>query len=361
MAGARFRSVLVTTLGAVVATASPGAGYQQRDTGAGASQADLESRRAAIEQRLEKIPGHDSTKASIRYPFDLLRVVALGRRPLPGQVDHFDLERELRRSDEWLRALETGRDPLWRATGDVTRHHHFAAADEILPYRLYVPRSWNGKTALPLVLMLHGSGATENTNMDNDGGALPALAERRGFIVVCPLGYRPTGGFGNRSSSFGRSDTAAARGAGGLVDTIGRQRESELSEEETMEVLNLTVAEYGADPRRIYLAGHSMGGGGAWHLAAKYPERWAAVAPMSGPLVDEQTYPFDRLRGLPIVMTDGTESQGTIAASRALRDFLKQHGLDVEYFEVHATHVGMVPMVLPRIFDFFEKHQRGNP
>src|SRR5262249_8023547 len=150
-----------TTLGAVVATAASGAGSQPRDTGAGANQAALESRRAAIEQRLETIPGHDSTKASIRYPFDLLRVVALGRRPLPGQVDHFDLEREPRRSDELLRALEAGRDPLWRATGDMTRHHHFAAADEILPYRLYVPRSWNGKTALPLVLMLHGRGATE--------------------------------------------------------------------------------------------------------------------------------------------------------------------------------------------------------
>jgi enterochelin esterase-like enzyme len=101
-----------------------------------------------------------------------------------------------------------------------------------------------------------------------------------------------------------------------------------------------------------------MGSGGAWHLAAKYPERWAAVAPMSGPLVDEQTYPFDRLRGLPIVMTDGTESQGTVAASRALRDFLAERGIKVEYFEVTGSHVGMVSMVLPRIFDFFEKHRR---
>jgi poly(3-hydroxybutyrate) depolymerase len=359
MAGARSRTVLVTTLAAVVVMAVAGSGLAQRETAPGARQADLDSRRATIEERLGKIPGHDSTKASIRYPYDLLRVVALGRRPLPGAVDHFDLPRELRRADELLRALEAGRDPLWQSTGDVTQHHHFAAADEILPYRLYVPRRWNGKTALPLVLMLHGSGATENTYMDNDAGALPALAERRGFIVVCPLGYRPTGGFGNRSAAFGRSETASP--AGGLVATMGRQRESELSEEETIDVLNLTIAEYGADPRRIYLAGHSMGSGGAWHLAAKYRERWAAVAPMSGPLVDEQTYPFDRLRGLPIVMTDGTESQGTIAASRALRDFLTKRGLDVEYFEVPASHVGMVSLVLPRIFDFFEKHAGGNP
>src|SRR5438552_950318 len=36
-----------------------------------ASAANLESRRAAIEQRLDRIAGHESTKATIRYPFDL--------------------------------------------------------------------------------------------------------------------------------------------------------------------------------------------------------------------------------------------------------------------------------------------------
>ena len=87
--------------------------------GADAAQAvNLESRRAAVEQRLNRVAGHESTKATIRYPFDLLRVVALGRRPLPGQVDHFDLEREFARSEELLGALESGRDLLWRATGD---------------------------------------------------------------------------------------------------------------------------------------------------------------------------------------------------------------------------------------------------
>jgi poly(3-hydroxybutyrate) depolymerase len=324
-----------------------------RVDGDAASVPILEARHAAIEQRLDRIAGHESTKATIRYPLDLLRVVALGRRPLPGQADHFDLEGEFARSEELLRALESGRDPLWRATGDHARHYPFAAADEILPYRLYVPTTWDGRAALPLVLMLHGGGATENTNMDNDDGALPKLAERRGFIVVCPLGYRPTGAFGNRARAFGPT---ASRGSGGLAADLSRDRETDLSEQDALNVLSLVTAEYGADPWRMYLAGHSMGSGGAWHLAAKDPARWAAVAPMSGPFVDDAA--LESLRDLPIFMTDGSGSTGTIESSRALQRYLKAHGYAVTYLEVEATHLGMVPLVLPRVFDFFAKHRR---
>ena len=311
---------------------------------------DIRARRAALEQRLAGIQGHEPTKASIRYPFDLVRVVALGRRPFPGPEDHFDLADEFARSESLLRALEAGRDPLWRSTGDHVRHHEFAAAGEILPYRLYVPTTWDGRSALPLVLLLHGGGATENTNMDNDGGTLPRLAERRGYIVVCPLGYRPTGGFGGTG--------ATGRAPAGLAAGMRRQRESELSERETMEVLELVMAEYGVDPHRVYLAGHSMGSGGAWHLAATYPDRWAALAPLSGPFLDTRTYPFDRLRGLPILMADGTGSAQTLPASRALQQDLRQRWLSIDYVEVDASHVGMVPLVLPRMFDFFDEHRR---
>lgn len=234
----------------------------------------------------------------------------------------------------------------------TTRHYAFEAADEILPYRIYVPTTWDGKAALPLILMLHGGGATENTNMDNDDGALPKLAQRRGSIVVCPLGYRPNGAFGNRARAFG----AASRGAGGLAGDLARDRESDLSELDALNVLGLVAAEYGADARRTYLAGHSMGSGGAWHLAAKYPAKWAAVAPMSGPLVDERA--LERLRGLPIFITDGTASTGTIDASRALHQYLRARGYDVAYLEVEATHLGMVPLVLPKVFDFFGQHRR---
>jgi catechol 2,3-dioxygenase-like lactoylglutathione lyase family enzyme len=96
-----------------------------------------------------------------------------------------------------------------------------------------------------------------------------------------------------------------------------------------------------------------MGSGGAWHLAARYPERWRAVAPMSGPFVDEATYPFERIRRLPIFMTEGTGATPSLEGSRVLARYMRERGFAFEYLEVDGNHGSMVPMVWPRIFEFF--------
>ena len=36
------------------------------------------------------------------------------------------------------------------------------------------------------------------------------------------------------------------------------------------------------DPTRVYLTGHSLGGAGTWLAAYRYPDRFAAIAPMAG-------------------------------------------------------------------------------
>ncbi|MBP0902984.1 prolyl oligopeptidase family serine peptidase [Mariniflexile gromovii] len=51
---------------------------------------------------------------------------------------------------------------------------------------------------------------------------------------------------------------------------------------DAMEVQELTEKMYGTDPKRTYLTGHSMGGHGTWHLGAIFPNKWAAIAPISG-------------------------------------------------------------------------------
>jgi predicted peptidase len=55
--------------------------------------------------------------------------------------------------------------------------------------------------------------------------------------------------------------------------------------EEVEMLINLLddiVAKYDVDTERIYLTGLSMGGFGTWALASKYPERFAAIAPICG-------------------------------------------------------------------------------
>ena len=245
--------------------------------------------------------------------------------------------------------------PAARGTGDQHRQYVFTPTGQQMPYRVYVPKTWDGKASLPIILMLHGAGANEGTYLDQADGLLMKLAEQHGYIVVSPLGFTPLGAYGNPlrlPAVFGQPAAAASQRA---AVTPARQRELNLSELEVMTALEIVTEEYGADRSRTYLAGHSMGSGGAWHLAARYPERWRAVAPMSGPFVDEATYPFDRIRRLPIFMTEGTGATPSLEGSRVMARYMRERGFAFEYLEVDGNHGSMVPMVWPRIFEFFNR------
>lgn len=242
-------------------------------------------------------------------------------------------------------------------TGDSHRTYVFAPTGETMPYRVYVPKRWDGKTSLPVVLMLHGAGANENSYMDQNGGLLPRLAEEHGYIVVSPLGHTPLGAYGNPlrlPAVWGQPQAAATQRA---AVTPERRRTLTLSELEVITVLDLVTETYHADRARTFLMGHSMGSGGTWHLAARYPDRWRAVAPMSGPFIDE-TYSFDRIRPLPIFMTEGTGATPSLEGSRALARYLREQKFTFEYLEVDGDHGGMVPLVLPKIFEFFNRYLR---
>jgi predicted peptidase len=254
-----------------------------------------------------------------------------------------------------LHAVIEAQAPVARAIGDQRRQYVFAPTGQQMPYRVYVPQKWDGKTALPIMLFLHGAGANEGTYLDQADGLLMKLAEQHGYIVVSPLGFTPLGAYGNPlrlPAVFGQSDAAASQRA---AVTPARQRELTLSELEVMTALEIVTEEYGADRSRTYLAGHSMGSGGAWHLAARYPERWRAVAPMSGPFVDQATYPFDRIKQLPILMTEGTGATPSLEGSRVLARYMREGGFAFEYLEVDGNHGSMVPMVWPRVFEFFNR------
>ena len=245
--------------------------------------------------------------------------------------------------------------PPARATGDQHRQYVFAPTGQTMPYRVYVPTTWDGKASLPIILMLHGAGANENSYMDQAGGLLRKLAEQHGYIVVSPLGFTPLGAYGNPlrlPAVFGQEATAAAQRA---AVTPAKQRELNLSELEVMTALEVVTEEYGADRSRTFLVGHSMGSGGAWHLAARFPERWRAVAPMSGPFVDRATYPFDRIKQLPIFMTEGTGAMPSLEGSRVMARYMREGGFNFEYLEVDGDHGGMVPLVWPRVFEFFNR------
>jgi predicted esterase len=245
----------------------------------------------------------------------------------------------------------------WRAKGDQHRSYRFAAANDDVPYRIYVPTNWDGTSNLPLAMFLHGSGSDENSYLDQNNKQMITLAQQHGYLLVSPLGHE--GAYGNflrLSAPFG--DEAGAAELMAQV-TAASERTNELSEQDVINVLELVLGEYPVDRNALFLFGHSMGSGGTWYLGGKYAEYWQALAPMSGPFVQKMVYPWDNIRELSVFVTEGTQTP-SLDASRLLRDWLEDNAYPSEYKEVNADHGGMIPLVLPDVFDFFDR-SRGAP
>lgn len=259
----------------------------------------------------------------------------------------------MREAQQRAKSLANTNSPQWRAKGDQRRTYHFAEAKENLPYRVCVPTNWNGASKLPLVMFLHGGWNTESSYLDQNDKQMVKLAQQHGVLLVSPLGAHAAYGNGLLLPAvFGQPEAAvkilAAR-------TPERNRAQELSETDVINVLEIVLNEYPVDRSQVYLMGHSMGSGGTWYLGAKYSGYWAALAPMSGPFVQESTYPWDSIRQMPVFMSEGTKATASLAGSRKMKDWMLGQGFKLEYKEVDADHPGMVPLILPDVFDFIDR------
>ena len=168
-----------------------------------------------------------------------------------------------------------------------------------MPYRLYVPLSYDPNVDSALIVALHGYGGNQNYFFDIVK-ELPALCEQYGIILVAPMGFATDGWYGAPLIVPG----AAPRSGGGATPTTGRSPDDEtryraLSEQDVFNVLEIVKREYTIDSRRTYLMGHSMGGFGTWWLGQKYATTWAAIAPMSGVLPNVD-YQLPKLEGVPV-------------------------------------------------------------
>jgi predicted peptidase len=138
---------------------------------------------------------------------------------------------------------------------DKSGSYFLAEAGMLMPYHVYVPMRYDGHTALPVIVMLHSRGLDENSPFVEANGLLARLADEHGYIIVCPLGFRKDAGFGQQYALVINSKNVLSD-----VD----DRTARLSELDVMNVLQHIISEFNVDRSRIYLAGHSMGGLGAW-------------------------------------------------------------------------------------------------
>ena len=264
-----------------------------------------------------------------------------------------DAQAQIEASRKNAQALVATQDRHWRSKGDQHRNYFFYEANENMPYRLYVPQKWDGKSKLPLVMFLHGGWNDESSYVDANDRQLIKLAEKYGYLLVSPFGCHAA--YGNNlllPAVFGEKEESSKIVAAGR-NKMHSKEEQILSEKDVINVLELILAEYPIDRKSMFLMGHSMGAGGTWYLGAKYSNYWKGLAPMSGPFVLEHGYPWSNLSNIPVFISEGSKSASK--SSRLIYKYMSEKNYDVEYMEVNKGHGEMIPVVLPHVFLFMER------
>jgi predicted peptidase len=92
-----------------------------------------------------------------------------------------------------------------------------------------------------------------------------------------------------------------------------------------MAMLDAALRQYNLDADRVYLTGLSQGGHGAWVLAARHPERWAAIAPICG--YGDPKAIAEPIKSLPVWCFHGDGDQAVpVAQSQAIVAAIKAAG-----------------------------------
>src|SRR5688572_9929986 len=141
------------------------------------------------------------------------------------------------------------RGPLYQHTGEQYRGYDFPGTGEFIPYRLFVPSRWKPGVRLPLLVTLRAGTSVDNSYREPN--SLVTQAEKRWYLVVTPMGYRPL-----RQPYYGSPYRIARPNAAAPADGWTPQ-DNERAEQDVINVIDLVSKEYGVDPKRVFLHGQN--------------------------------------------------------------------------------------------------------
>jgi len=211
-----------------------------------------------------------------------------------------------------------------------------AAADDIadrsgtfgglkIDYKVLLPPGYDAARAYPAVLVFTGGPQSFEMAGNTIRADWQAEAEKRGYIVISPAA--PDAGL-----FFQGGDRAFPA----FLDAIARDYKIS----------------------RLHVAGHSNGGLSAFHIAARYPDRFATVTGYPG-LLDDGQSPA-RLKSMCVFMHVGDQDPGWSGAMKAQADDLRRAGLRVRYTvepnQVHRLKAAEIDLSR-RLFDEIESCQ----
>lgn len=156
-----------------------------------------------------------------------------------------------------------------------------------LTFYLYLPKGYTSGTRYPLVLLLEGSGERAD--------ASKSAAENRNAIVANPYAQVFGPGYTDPNSEKVQEHWPCfvvipqLVNPDRFVDVPGSQGSYVMAPQPnsplrmTKEIVDtLQLAYDNIDPDRLYVTGLSMGGYGTWEAAERWPDYWAAAAPIAG-------------------------------------------------------------------------------
>lgn len=152
-------------------------------------------------------------------------------------------------------------------------------------YRLYIPASYNGSEAVPLVFNFHGYGSN-NIEQENYGD-FRAIADTANFILVHPQGLDMGGGALGWNNFMPYSPT-------------------NYDYSFVNELLDSLELNYNIDEKRVYSTGMSNGGFMSYDLACFVSTRFAAIASVTGSMISSHLNACNPERIIPIMQIHGT-------------------------------------------------------
>ncbi|MEW6271596.1 MAG: PQQ-binding-like beta-propeller repeat protein [Thermodesulfobacteriota bacterium] len=161
----------------------------------------------------------------------------------------------------WSRTLGAG-SPL---TGGVLNNGAFGGGGEERPVPVFVPSTYDGSFAMPLVLLLHSYSITGSFAVAAFG--FEAVAEERGFLLAVPEGLRDSRGYPYWNATGGCCDFDRSG-----VDDSGYLRR----------VIEDVQARWNVDRRRIFTIGVSNGGFMGHRMACDHADLVAGIVSIAG-------------------------------------------------------------------------------
>jgi predicted peptidase len=216
-----------------------------------------------------------------------------------------------------------------RAAGAPTQpgrfsHRTYTEYGTVYHYQVFFPRDYDPARTWPVVVALHGSGekGSDGVRQIRTGLGPVVQAQADSFPAVVVFPQVPKEGQGVRYAP------AMAR----LIDVV--------------------VHEVNGDPDRVYLTGISFGGVLAWLIARERPDHFAALVPISAPLVIQEGDRRSRLsasdaaaeearvlRTTPVWIFQGARDPVVHAAETRERvRALEGAGVTVKYTEYPGPH-----------------------